>query len=169
MKLDAMHQGLVRRGLVNEDSKLTLLGHELLDFLQTKMTTKTVVKRKAANATEFDEWWECFPSTDHFEFKGRVFTGSRGMKTKKEECALKFNEIVNDNVYTARQIINATKFVVNLKKEASYRKKSNELTYLQNSYTFLKDGHFKPFVEMAEKGIKITGEDAQTTYGPVDI
>jgi len=134
MKLDALHQSLVRKGLITEENKLTIPGNELLDFMAAKVATAMV--RKKPSTKDFDEWWESFPSTDHFEYQGRVFTGSRGMRVQKEKCKLRFNSIVNEGVYTAKQIIDATKFVVALKKENSFKKKSNELTYLQNSFTF---------------------------------
>lgn len=163
-----MHQGLIRRGLVTEDNKITLLGQELLDFLTTKIAKK-IVRKKETN-TEFDEWWQAFPMTDHFEYKGRIFTGSRKMRVQIEKCALKFNQIVNDNIFTARQIIEATKYVILLRKEASLKKKSNELTYMHNSYTFLDQKDFEPFVKLAEDGVKITdSNNEQTPGGVVDI
>ena len=156
MKLDALHQSLVRKGLLTDENKITVCGNELLDFMTTKIAVPMVKKKPAPK--DFDEWWESFPSTDHFEYKGRVFTGSRGMRVQKEKCKLRFNSILNEGVYTARQIINATKYIVSLKKENSFKKKSNELTYLQNSFTFLDKDHYVPFVELAEKGVSITEE-----------
>src|SRR6187455_2815526 len=84
MKLDAMHQSLVRRGLINDENRISILGNELLEFMESKIATTIV--RKKPSTKEFDDWWEAFPSTDHFEYKGRVFTGSRGMRVQKEKC-----------------------------------------------------------------------------------
>lgn len=168
MKLEAMHQGLIRRGLITEDNKVTPLGDELLAFLKTKIA-KTIVRKKETSS-EFNEWWEAFPLTDHFEYKGRIFTGSRKMRVQTEKCALKFNQIVNDGLFTARQIIEATKYVILLRKEASLKKKSNELTYMHNSYTFLDMKDFEPFVKLVEQGVKITeSNNEQTTGGVTDI
>ena len=149
VRLDAMRQSLERKALITEDNKLSPLGQELLDFMSSKIATPIV--KKKASTEEFDTWWEAFPSTDHFEFQGRIFTGSRGMRVQKEKCKLKFNSIVNEGFYTAKQIIDATKLVVTLKKNASLKKRSNELTYLQNSYTFLDKDHYVPFIEMLSK------------------
>lgn len=164
-KLEAIHQTLFRKALITEDNKLTLIGHELLDFMNSKIAT-TIVRNKPSTK-EFDEWWEAFPSTDHFEYKGRIFTGSRGMRVQKEKCKLKFNAIINEGVYSAKQIIDATKYVVILKKETSMKKKSNELTYLQNSYTFLDGGYYIPFIELSANGVKIDEQPQQ--YGGTDI
>jgi hypothetical protein len=165
MKLDALHQSLIRKALITDENKLTNNGEELLTFLTTKMKP---IERKKVSTKEFDEWWEEFPSTDHFEYKGHVFVGSRGMRVKKEECKLKFNAILNQGLYTARQIIDATKYVVYLKKEASLKEKTNKLTFLQNSLTFLGGEHFVPFIDLIEKGVPMS--DSQTTVrGGTDI
>lgn len=166
MKLEGMRQALVRKALISEENKLTPLGLELLEFMNIKIA-KPIVKKKASTQ-EFDEWWEAFPSTDHFEYKGRVFTGSRGMRVQKDKCRLKFNAIVNEGVYTAKQIIEATKTVVFLKKENSVKKKSNELTYLQNSFTFLDKDHYVPFIDMIKQGVPIVNS-TPVNRGGVDI
>lgn len=162
LKLEAIRQTLVRKALICEDNKLTPIGQELLDFMGTKVASPIV--KKKASSQEFDEWWEAFPSTDHFEYQGRIFTGSRGMRVQKDKCRLKFNSIINEGFYTAKQIIEATKLVVTLKKNASVKKRSNELTYLQNSYTFLDKDHYVPFIEMLSKGAVIM-ENQQTPIG----
>jgi hypothetical protein len=155
VKLEAMRQTLVRKALISEESKLTPIGQELLDFMSSKISTPIV--RKKASTEEFDTWWESFPSTDHFEYQGRIFTGSRGMRVQKEKCRLKFNAI------------EATKLVVLLKKNASIKKRTNELTYLQNSYTFLDKDHYVPFIEMLSKGSAIIEIQQAPTGGGTDI
>jgi hypothetical protein len=167
IKLEAMLQSLERKVLLSEDYKLTPIGQELLDFMATKIAVPIV--KKKASTQEFDSWWEAFPSTDHFEFQGRIFTGSRGMRVQKEKCKLKFNSIINEGIYTAKQIIEATKLVVLLKKNASIKKRSNELTYLQNSYTFLDKDHYVPFIEMLSKGAVIVQTEEKPIGGGVDI
>lgn len=165
IKLDGMRLSLIRKALITEDNKLSTLGQELLDFMASKIASPIV--KKQASTKEFDEWWESYPGTDHFEYKGRVFTGSRGMRVQKEKCKLKFNAIINEGVYSARQIIDATKFVVILKKENSFKKKTNELTYLQNSFTFLDKDHYVPFIDMMKSGVPI--ENSQPIGGGTDI
>lgn len=163
MKLEALLQGLIRKGLVTDENKMTILGQELLDFMATK-TVSTIQRTKKVTTKEFDEWWESFPSTDNFEYKGRVFVGSRTIRVQKEKCKLKFNAILNEGEYTAQQIIDATKFLVDLKKQASFSKKSNELTYLHNSLTFL-DEDWKPYVGLMKVGVKIDSQQQQVGGG----
>lgn len=164
-KMEGTHQTLLRKALITEDNKLTLIGHELLDFMSSKIVT--TITRSKKSTKEFDEWWEAYPSTDHFEYKGKTFTGSRGMRVQKEKCKLKFNSIVNEGIYSAQDIIDATKYVVQLKKENSFKKKSNDLTYLQNSFTFLDKDHYVPFIDLAKKGINI--QEEKPTFSGTDI
>jgi len=154
MKLEAMLQSLVRKGLLTDENKLTIPGQELLDFMASKIAVP--MTRKKPSTKDFDEWWEAFPASDHFEYKGRIFTGSRTMRVKKEDCKLKFNAILNEGKFTARQIIDATKFLVTLKKENSFKKKSNELSYLNNSYKFINESLFAPFVDIMKQGVPIS-------------
>ena len=154
MKFDALHQSLIRKGLITEDSKIAPIGQELLDFMESKVASPIV--RKKPSTKDFDLWWEAFPATDHFEYKGRIFTGSRAMRVQKEQCKLRFNSILNEGEYTAQQIIDATKYVVTLKKENSFKKKTNEVTYIHNSYKFLNDGDWKPFVDLMKQGVPFT-------------
>lgn len=164
MKLEAIYQTLHRKALLTDDDKITIIGQELLDFMNSKIVT-TIVRNKPSTK-EFDLWWEAFPRTDEFEYKGRVFLGSRGMRVQKEKCKLKFNSIINEGKYSAQQIIDATNYVVNMKKEASFRKKSNELTYLKNSLSFLNEEEsYVPFI-----GKEIPTETAsQPSGGGIDI
>lgn len=166
LKLEGMRLTLLRKALITEDNKLSALGQELLDFMSSKVATP--IEKKKVSTKEFDEWWESYPSTDQFEHQGRVFIGSRGMRVQKEKCKLKFNAIINEGVYSARQIIDATKLVVTLKKNASVKKKTNELTYLQNSFTFLDKDHYVPFIDMLKQGAIIEVKQEQT-FGGTDI
>jgi hypothetical protein len=154
MKFEALYQGLIRKALITEAGLLTLNGQELLDFMSTKIAVKIVKKKPTTK--DFDAWWNAYPASDHFEYKGRIFTGSRSMRVQKDKCMLKFNSIINEGEFTASQIIDATKFLVNLKKENSFIKKSNELTYLNNSYTFINERMFAPFIDIMKQGVPFT-------------
>src|SRR5678816_4017685 len=59
IKIEALHIGLIRKGLLNDQGTLTLLGHELLDFLDTNISTKLV--RKQPSTQEFKDWWDVYP------------------------------------------------------------------------------------------------------------
>ena len=154
MKIAGLYQGLVRKGLITDDDKLTLSGHELLTFLATRGKAKKIIKRKPAT-TEFEDWWKAYPGTDTFTHKGKSFTGNRTLKSGRDECRLKFDKILLEGEYTAAQLIDALNFDVLQKKEASVKQMGNKLTYMQNSLTYLNQRSYEPIIELINEGVKI--------------
>lgn len=163
-KIELIYKSMIRKDLITNDNKLSKIGIEILDFI-SKKTNKTFLKPKVHN-TEFDKWWSIFPSNDKFTIKGKNFGPTRAFKTKKEDCKLLFDKMILNEEFTADQIINATIYDVNLKIERSYKTNSNQLKYLQNSYTYLYQKTFSGFVDM-----NITEEQSQISnnLGSIDI
>ena len=167
VKLTGLYLTLVRKGLITqEDNKLTIAGDSLLDFLNTKTEVK-FVKAKPSES-EFDEWWGIFPATDKFEHKGKQFTASRSFKVKKDDCKTQFNKLINEKGFTAREIIEATKFDIQIRKENSFQRKENQLKYLQNSLTYLNQASFQGFVELINEGY-VLQESSTNIDGGTDI
>lgn len=165
-RIAVLHQSLVRKGLLFEtENKLTTIGKELLIFIDSK-ESKRIVKPKVAS-TEFDEWWNTYPSTDTFEHKGKKFEGSRGLRVAKDDCRTKFSKIMIEGEYTKAQMIEALKLDVFQKKEKSFQTNTNKLSYMQNSLTYLNQRSFEPFIELIGTGVKITETKAST--GATDI
>ena len=166
MKIAALHQSLVRKGLITEtEDKLTTLGIDLLQFIKSEESTK-IVKKKPAT-TEFEEWWKEYPGTDTFVYKGKKFTGSRSLRRDKDECRLRFDKILLEGEYTATQLIEALKFDVLQKKENSVKTGTNRLAYMQSSNTYLNQRSYEPFIELIKEGAKI--EEAPKVVGGTDI
>jgi hypothetical protein len=165
MKIAGLYQSLVRKGLIsNVTLSITQTGRELLTYADSE--TKEPIKRPRQKSSDFDNWWNVFPLTDNFEYKGRKFTGSRGLRRSREDCRIKFNKILTEGDYTAQQIIDATSLDIFLKKEASMKTGDNKLTFLQNSLTYLTQRSYEPFIEMIQTGIKIPNAQLK---GSVDI
>jgi len=154
MKIAALLSGLIRKGLISEhDEKITLLGKELLSFIDSK-EEKKIVKQKPAT-TEFNDWWLTYPGTDTFTHNGKSFSGSRTLRQNKDECRLKYDKILLEGEYTSSQLIEALKFDVLQKKEASLKDNTNKLTYMQNSLTYLNQRSYEAFIELINEGITI--------------
>lgn len=153
LKIAALYQGLTRKGLITDVGKISITGLELLKFMETKENTKLIKKKPISS--EFESWWNAFPGTDTFSYKGKTFTGSRSLKSAKEECRIKFEKILNEGEYTSDQLIKALEFDVKQKHENSIVSRTNKLTYLQNSLTYLNQRSFEPFIELINEGIKI--------------
>lgn len=166
MKIAALRQTLVRKGLITEaEEKITTLGQELIKFIDTK-EPKKIVKKKPAT-TEFEEWWKAYPGTDTFTHNGKRFSGNRGLRQNKDECRLKFDKILLEGEYTAAELTEALKFDVLQKKENSVKTGTNRLTYMQNSLTYLNQRSYEPFIELIKDGAKV--QEAPKIVGGTDI
>lgn len=166
VKIAALHQSLVRKGLITESGdKLTTIGQELIKFIDTK-EPKKIVKKKPAT-TEFEEWWKAYPGTDTFTHKGKKFTGARSLRQNKDECRLKFDKILLEGEYTAAELKEALEFDVLQKKESSVKSGTNRLTYMQNSLTYLNQRSYEPFIELIKEGNQV--EEAPKIVGGTDI
>lgn len=150
VKISAMKQSLLRKGLITEEDKLTSIGQELILFMESRIAGK--ISRKKPESGEFNEFWEVYPNRTTFEYKGRVFTGDRALKADKTTCQIKFEKIVSEGEYTAREIIEALKMELIEKKEASFKSGDNKLKYMKNSLTYLNQKAFDPYVEDIRKG-----------------
>jgi len=154
MKIGSVYHSLIRKGLITaDDEKITTLGRDLLEFMNTKSTGK-LIRRKPAT-TDFEEWWKNYPGTDKVEYKGKTYPGTRSLRLYKDDCRLKFDKIILDGEYTAAELIEALKYEVLQKKEASIATNSNRLTFMMGSSVYLNQKAFNGFVELIRDGAKV--------------
>lgn len=164
MKIASVYHSLIRKGLITpDDEKITTLGKDLLDFMNTKSTGK-IIRRKPAT-TDFEEWWKTYPGTDGFEYKGKTFKGTRSLRLYKDDCRLRFDKIIIEGEYTAAQLIEALNYEILQKKEASIATNSNRLTFMQGSAVYLKQKSFAGFVDLINEGAKIDIAPQKPTGG----
>ena len=161
-KMKMLYQTVRRKGLLSEANKITLVGKDVLSFLNEKMEQPKLPKKKKSE--DFDKWWNQYPGTDTFTYKSQSFTGTRGMRVKKEDCKVKFNSIVAEGDYTTIELIAALDYEVLQKKENSIKTKTNRLTFMQNSLTYLNQRSFEPFIELIREG-KTIKESAEPFKG----
>ena len=146
-KLLGIYSSLKRKGLLSENDKITLLGDEILEFINRDDET-IIVPKISLKTEDFNLWWKCYPGTDSFAYKGMSFTGSRGLRVKKEECKEKFNAILQEGEYTALQLIQCLEYEIKMKKENSFKTKQNKMSYMQNSCTYLHQRTFENFIDL---------------------
>lgn len=165
-RMRALYQGLYRKGLITDKGKITMTGKELMSY-----TTDGVVMDKKAKKVQaianFDAWWKAYPGTDTFVHKGKTFTGTRSLRTKKDDCKAKFDKILEEGEYTVEDMIAALEYEVLQKKENSIKHKTNKLTFMQNSLTYLNQRTFEPFIELVKEGVKI--KEQEEVQGGTDI
>ena len=161
-RLKMLHQTVRRKGLLSDTNKVTILGKQLFEFLNEEKETKLPKKKKTDS--DFDKWWGVYPGTDTFTYKSQSFTGTRSMRTKKEECKVKFNSILAEGDYTANELLVALEYEILQKKENSIKTKTNRLTFMQNSLTYLNQRSFESFIELIREG-KTIKESAEPIKG----
>ena len=160
-KAKGVVQSCLRKQYINEELILTVEGKEILSIIKDK---DYVAKPKAKKVEKFDEWWAVYPTTDFFEYKGKVFKGTQNKRIKKEECKTLFNRLIAEG-HSAEEIITATEFHFNTAKEISLKKGENQLTYIPNSERYLRIASFSPYIRLS----KIHKDQKQNLTGVVDI
>jgi hypothetical protein len=163
MKISAVYNSLIRRGLITENDKTTTIGKGLLEYINTPDTKMKIIKRKPATE-EFEEWWKVFPGTDTFSHKGKKFTGSRTLRQNRDGCRLAFDKILIEGEYPASTLVSALLYDVAQKKENSVKTGNNKLSYMQNSLTYLNQRSYEPFIELMNEGVVIQ-ESSNVQHG----
>jgi hypothetical protein len=166
-KMQMLCQSVRRKGLLSESFKVTLIGKSVIGFLDEEGTPETKLVKKKQDSNDFDDWWKAYPGTDTFTHKKINFTGTRSMRAKKDDCKAKLNSILAEGEYTIKEMIAALEYEVLQKKENSYKTKTNKLSYMQNSLTYLNQRTFEPFIELVKEGKKIV--EAPIITGGTDI
>jgi hypothetical protein len=163
-KLRVLCQTVRRKGLLSENFKITVIGKSVLGFLDEKGTPEMKLVKKKQVSNDFDEWWKAYPGTDTFTHKGKEFSGTRSLRAKKDDCKAKLNSILAEGEYTIAELIAAIQYEVLQKKENSIKTKTNKLSYMQNSLTYLNQRTFEPFIELIREG-KIVKEETPVEGG----
>ena len=165
MRLSAIYQSLIRKGLIaKDDDKVTIIGKDLLKFVGEDNTQTKFVKHRP-NATAFDEWWKLYPGTDTFTYDGKRFRGTRALRKDKQACKIKFNAILSEGDYTAQELLAALKFELEQKISMSVKTGTNRLTYQQNSLTYLNQRTYEAYIELIQE----EGDQPAEPTGPTDI
>lgn len=146
-------QKLQRKGYLDINNKITEYGEEVLSFICKKVENIEILPKKKSEKGKFDEWWEIFPDSNYFSHGGIDFKGTQNKKLHKEQCRKIFN-ILSSSLFSADDIIKATKYHINVAMELSVKKRENQLTFIPNSERYLREQYFKPYIERMNKEIK---------------
>lgn len=150
-KSKAILNMLIRKELITEENKLTLLGKEMLEMANSDNLFSPVVIPRAKES--FDEWWKCYPPTDGFEIDGRTFMPSQSKRIKKDACKAKWKKLLNEGI-KAEDIINATAYHIEQVKKISAKKSQNQLSFVPNSERYIREELFIPYIELSKSQIK---------------
>ncbi len=145
------YQVLQRKAYIDTKGNITEYGIKLYESL-FKDPSKTITKTKRAivKNDDFERFWSIFPSSDVFTINGREFTGTRSMKTGKENCKRMFQVIINEGIL-GEDIIRSTEWVFKTAREKSARTGQNQISYIPASERFLRERKFMPFIDISKK------------------
>lgn len=165
-KLETLRVGLIRKGYLLPNNDVTKEGLSLLnckDIKEGVKKSKTVYKdNRSQIKSDFQRWWECYPSTDYFEYLGKEFLGSQSKRRDEAECMKHFDNLIANGL-TADIIIKATEKHFEIARRSSFEKGENQLTYITNSERYLRTKAFSPYIRL------ITQRIHKPSTGSVDI
>lgn len=171
-KLLGWKQTLVRKGYLNIQGGLTPEGTGLLADISSGLNLSVVKRKRERKISEigddFERWWSTYPATDKFTYKRRTFGGSRALRTKKDECRLKFSGIVGSGKYTAEEMIAALEEEKLNKMEQSIRTGHNKMAFFQGSSVYLNQNTYEAWIE-AIKLSKVQPKTYESESRRIDI
>lgn len=153
-KVKGILNTLKRKNIIDEEGKINEAYIKFADAFSTeKIDYSTIVSKvksvKSKEDEAFEEWWENYPKSDNFEYRNIKFPGTRALRQSKNDCKAKFKLLLLEG-YDYKKLINALKAEVQLKLAASYRTKTNKLTFMQNSLTYLNKRTFEAYMDIEE-------------------
>jgi len=166
-KVNSLITTIMRKGLATEENKITISGQQLIDFITTNTKGSRIVKKRTPDEI-FDKFWNAFPPSDTFTYKGVKFQGSRALRINKENCRTKLNAILNEGEHSIDTIVEAIKEDVKSKTEMSLKTRINKLSYMQNSLTYLNQRSYEPYILLLSEGTTIK-ESNEQVIGSTDI
>lgn len=143
-------QTLVRKGYLTSDFTTTLRGEALLSDIETGAEMPVTVFSKKDDP--FELWWrEAYPLTDRFEMGGKLYMGTQKKHWQKEKCRALFWDAINQLKLAIDDIYWATIAHIEEAKLLSLESGTSQLKFISNSYDYLKDHCFLPFLEAGRK------------------
>jgi hypothetical protein len=134
-----------------EFESILLYGKQFQLDMQTECTYehwKSVNKKSKKSleySEEFEEWWNTFPASAKFEYRGQLFKGTRALRDKKEEAYPLYIEACKN--YTAGQLLNALKCELADRKEESFNKSDNKLMYMKATSAYLRSKRYEIWID----------------------
>lgn len=120
----------------------------------TKKKIKEVVENR------FEEFWDAYPASANFIYRGMSFKSSRALKANKQVCQMLYNSAIIQGIATEDQIINATKFMVEEAKKESFEIGTNKLAFLPGIEVYLRQQKYLAFADVAD----VKDEDPSDSY-----
>jgi len=114
-------------------SEETILGTLAKCTLETYLAdTEQKKERKKPQVTDdkgFEVFWQEYPSSANFSYRGMQFKSSRVLKANKQICQMLYLRGLQENNVSAEQVLEALRKQIKLVKEESYESGQNRMQY----------------------------------------
>lgn len=135
---DLNNLGLIWDGEITEKGKE--LWQQVVSWDGVYDRKEQVKKKKPVYSEEFLEWLSYFPKTDEFD----GFMGTRQFHKKLPEASTKYDQLIRKVDHM--DMIESLRYEVDYRKELSRQKGTNELSFLSNTFYYLKQNKFESFL-----------------------
>lgn len=143
--LEEVHEECLKKLLVDDSGKVTLVGDLLLSSLPLKLKIENRAAAKKENdpseEEEFEKFWSIYPSSD----KWGAYPRTRAIKTNKAGTFSKWRQVIKRGISTEQLLVALEKQIQEMK-TASMLHARNELRFLQNPATWLNQGTYEAYL-----------------------
>lgn len=110
---------------------------------------KTIGVAKGLRKEGFEEWWAMYPANSRWEDKntGTKFIETRPLRTGKEQCKKKYDNLINSGKIEHHQLMDCLKYEIKSRKIDSLKNNKNQLCFMKNSLSYLNQEAFMAFAE----------------------
>jgi hypothetical protein len=144
-KVNSLISTLERRGYVKE-GVITKTGDELYNSL-TSEEEGVVVKKMENKDKEWEEFLSYYPPNNRFIWRGRAFSGDRGIKNNTKDGKEIFTNILNNTTISCEELWRAVIAEAVAKMDESYKKGENKMQYFINTTSWLRQQRYLNFLE----------------------
>jgi len=139
---------------LDENFEITIQGKNLLKEVYSRDRTKSLRNKPKEYDPRFLEWWEAFPRSDDFwvVFKEKdSFKGDRTLRVKKDESQTRYLELLK--YYPHDKLLKALKYERDARRDQSYVRSKNMLTYMRSTHPYLNDTeNIEKYMILLERG-----------------
>jgi hypothetical protein len=119
-------------------------------------------KKEIEYSDAFQEWWLTYPTGMNFIFKGRTFTGTRGLRDDKEKTFKAYEAAKKSAGFTDEEMLYCLKVEIESRKVTSYNHKDpkyNDFQYMKATVAYLNGGKF---VYWKDEELKELSDDTES-------
>jgi len=114
----------------------------------------------------FSLFWDAYPSSANFKYKGMTFNSPRVLRSNKQVCQNLYMKAFHENPeLTPEMLLKAIQKQVLLAKKESVEKGVNQLAFLPGIEVYIRQARYEAFVQQdGEEESVDTEEESQSEY-----